>query len=77
MRAYFLGSGVILAILYMLAAAFLIRIFGVELTQYWSTMMLAAGVMLGGTYAVTMLLWVGTHIVRKLVNRQPIMEIED
>jgi hypothetical protein len=77
LRGYFLGSGVVLAILYLIAAAFLIRIFGVELTQFWSTVMLAAGVMLGGTYAIVMLVWLIAHVAHRLINRQPIMEIED
>ncbi len=77
MRGYFFGGGVVLAVLYMIAAAFLIRIFGVELTRYWSTMLSAAGVMLGGTYAAIMLLWLGIHITRRLKNRQPIWDRED
>jgi hypothetical protein len=77
MRGYFFGSGVVLAILYLIGAAFLVRLFGVELTHYWSTLMLAAGVLLGGTYAIMMVLSVGTHILRRLLNRQPIMEVED
>ena len=67
----------ILAFLYLIAAALLIRIFGVELTRYWSTMMMAAGVMLGGTYAIIMFLWIGGHVVRRLINRQPIMDGDD
>lgn len=77
MRGYFFGSGIILAFLYLIAAAFIIRIVGVELTRYWSTMMMGAGVLLGGTYAIVMFLWVGGYIVRRLINRQPIGEIED
>ena len=77
MRGHFLGSGVILAILYLFFAAFLIRILGIELTQYWSTVMLAAGVMLGGTYGVVMLVWLIAHVSNRLINRQAIMEIED
>jgi len=77
LRGYFFGSGVILAFLYLIAAALLIRIFGVELTRYWSTMMMAAGVMLGGTYAIIMFLWIGGHVVRRLINRQPIMDGDD
>jgi hypothetical protein len=77
MRGYFFGSGVVLAILYLILAAFLIRLFGIELTQYWSTLMLAAGVMLGGTYAIVMLVWIVAHVAHRLMNRQPIMETED
>jgi hypothetical protein len=77
MRGYFFGSGVVLAILYLIAAAFLVRVFGVELTEYWATVMVAAGVLLGGTYAIVMALWLGAHVVRRLTKRQPIMDIED
>ena len=77
MRGYFFGSGVILAILYLILAAFLVRIFGVELTQYASTLMLAAGVMLGGTYALVMLVWLIAHVAHRIATRQPVMEIED
>ena len=77
MRGYVFGTGVVLAVLYLIAAAFLVRIFGIELTQYWSTIMLAAGVMLGGTYGVVMLIWLIAHVVRRAIKRQPIMEIED
>ncbi len=77
LRGYFLGSGVILAILYLILAAFLIKLFGVEVTQYAATLMLAAGVMLGGTYALVMFVWLAVHITRRWFNRQPIMEIED
>jgi hypothetical protein len=74
---YFLGSGVVLAILYLITSALLIRLLGVELTQYWSTVMLGAGVLLGGTYAVIMAVWLATRTVRRLMKRQAIMEIED
>jgi uncharacterized membrane protein (UPF0182 family) len=77
MRGYFLGSGVVLAFLYLIIAYFLTRIFGIELTQFWSTVAMAAGVMLAGTYGLVMLLWLVAHIVRRLANREPIMEIED
>ena len=77
MRGYFFGSGIILAFLYLIAAAFLIRVFGVELTRYWSTIMMAAGVLLGGTYAIIIFLWIGGHVVRRLINRQPVMDTDD
>lgn len=76
-RGYFLGSGVVLAVLYLLAAAFLVRLFGIEVTRYWSTLMMAAGVMLGGTYAIVMFIWIGAHIIRRLIKRQPVMEHEE
>ena len=77
MRGYFFGSGIVLAILYLIAAAFLVRAFGLELSEYWSTVMMAAGVLLGGTYVIVIALWLGAHIVGRLVKRQPIMDSED
>jgi hypothetical protein len=77
MRADFLASGVVLAILYLIVAAFLTRVFGVELTEYWFTVMLGAGVLPGGTYAVVMAIWLGAHIIRRLIKRQPVIDIED
>ena len=77
MRGYFLGSGIILAFLYILAAAFLVRLVGVELTQFWSTVLIAAAVLLGGSYGIILFSCTGIHIVRRLLSRQPIMDAED
>ena len=77
LRGYFLGSGVVMAFLYLLVAAFVIWLLGIEMTHYVATLMMAAGVMLGGTYAIVMFVWLAAHIARRLVNRQPIGEIED
>ncbi|MHA3794518.1 hypothetical protein [Sphingomonas sp. YL-JM2C] len=77
LRVYFLGSGVLLAILYLIAAALLIHLFGMELTDYWSTMMLTAAVLLGGTYGMIMIVSLGIFLVRRLINGQPLMDKED
>lgn len=77
LRGYFLGSGVILAFVYLLAAAFVIRLVGVEMTEYWSTLIMAAGVMAGGTYGLILAVWLVAHIFRRLAKGQPIMERED
>ena len=77
MLGYFLGSGVALAALYLILAAFVIRLIGLELTQYAATLMLAVGVMLGGIYGVVMLVWLILHVARRWSNRQPIMDLED
>ena len=77
LRSYFFGSGVILAALYLILAAFVVRFFGIEMTRYWSTLMLAAGVMLGGTYAIVMFLWLGGRLFARWKNGQPLMEVED
>jgi len=74
LRGYFLGSGVLLAFLYLLAAAFIVNIFGLELTRYWSTVALAAGVMLGGTYGIVMLVWLGVRVARRLVRVRPTLD---
>ncbi len=77
MRSYFLGSGVVLAFVYLLLGAFLVRLFGVEVTQFWSTVGMAAGVLLGGTYALIMLIAVAIHITRRVLARHPIMDPDD
>lgn len=77
LRGYFLGSGIILAFLYILAAAFIVRLVGIELTQFWSTVLIAAAVLLGGSYGIILFGFIGIHIVRRLLNRQPIMDAED
>lgn len=77
MRGYFLGSGVVLAFLYLLAAVGLIQIVGLEVTRYWSTVAMAAGVMLAGTYGVVMLVWLGARVVKRLIQRRPIVDADD
>jgi hypothetical protein len=77
LRGYFLGSGIILTFLYIIAAALIVRLVGVELTRFWSTVMIAAAVLLGGTYGVILFSFTGIHIVRRLLNRQPVMDAED
>jgi hypothetical protein len=77
MRGYFLGSGVVLAILYLIAAAFVVKLFGVELSRYWWTLMLGACVMLAGTYALVMFIWLGANLTLRWKRGQPLMEIED
>ncbi|MBU0556539.1 MAG: hypothetical protein KKD64_01305 [Alphaproteobacteria bacterium] len=77
MRGYFLGGSLVLAFLYLIAAAFLIHIIGVELTRYWSTLMMAAGVMLGGTYGIVLFVSLGLHIIRRLTAGRPVMDQDD
>lgn len=77
LRGYFLGSGLILAFLYILGAAFIVRMVGVELTRFWSTVLIAAAVLLGGSYGIILFSFTGIHIVRRLLNRQSIMDAED
>jgi hypothetical protein len=67
----------VLAFLYLIVAAFLMRLMGIEMTHYVATLMMAAGVMLGGTYAIVMFVWLAAHVVKRLVDRQPLGEIED
>lgn len=77
LRGYFLGSGIILAFLYILLAAFIVRLIGIELTRFWSTVLIAAAVLLGGSYGIILFSFTGIHIVRRVLNRQPIMDAED
>ena len=77
LRGYFFGSGVVMAALYLIAAAFVVRLVGVELTHYWATLMLAAGVMLGGTYAIVILISLVVHLARRWAGGKPLMEIEN
>lgn len=76
-RIYFLGSGIVLALLYLIGAAFVIRIIGIEVTRYWSTVMMAAGVMLGGTYALVFFASLLIRAVRRLATGRPVMDPED
>ena len=77
LRGYYFGSGIILAFLYILVAAFIVRLVGVELTRFWSTALIVAAVLLGGSYGIVLFSSIGMHIVRRLLKRQPIMDAED
>lgn len=50
---------------------------GVEVTRYWSTLMMAAGVLLGGSYGMVLLAYTGAHIIKRLLVCQPIVEAKD
>ncbi|WP_033966868.1 hypothetical protein [Sphingomonas sp. TF3] len=77
LRAYFIGSGIIMAFLFLLLAEGVIRFFGVEATNYLATLVFAAMVMAGGTYAIIYFSAVVVHVARRRLNKQPIMETED
>jgi len=77
LRGYFFGSGIILPFLYILVAAFIVRLVGVELARLWSTALIVAAVLLGGSYGIVLFSSIGIHIVRRLLKRQPIMDAED
>ena len=77
LRGYYFGSGIILALLFILVAAFIVRLVGVELTRFWSTALIVAAVLLGGSYGIALFSSIGIHIVRRLLKRQPIMDAED
>ena len=77
MRAYFFGSGVIMAFLFLILAAVVIRMIGIEWTSYVATLVFAAGVMAGGIYGIVLLTSIFVYAAKRLVVRQPIMEIED
>jgi hypothetical protein len=77
LRVYFLGSGILMAAVFLCLAAIVISMFGLELTTYIATLVLTAAILAGGTFAFIYFGGVIVHIVRRAVNRQPIMEIED
>ena len=77
LRGYFLGSGVILAFLYLIAGTFLVNLLGIEITRYWSTVVMAACVMLGGTYALVMGVWLAVQFLNRWRRNQPVWEMED
>lgn len=72
-----MGSGIILAFLYIVAAGFIVGLVGIELTRFWSTVIMAAVVLLGGTYGIILFSFTGIHIVGRLLKRQSIIEAED
>ena len=74
---YFLGSGVVMAIVFLFFAAAIVSLFGLSPTSYVVTIILAAGVLAGGTYAIIYFATLALHIGRRIWRRQPIMEIED
>jgi hypothetical protein len=77
LRAYFFGSGILMAAVFLCFAAVIISMFGLELTSYTATLVLTAAILAGGTYAFIFFGGVIVHIIRRVMNRQPIMEIED
>ena len=77
LRAYFFGSGILMAAVYLCVAAFVMSWLGVEKTSYAATLVLAAAVLAGGTYGIILFAGVVIHITRRVLKRQAIMEIED
>jgi hypothetical protein len=76
MRGYFLGSGVVLAMLYLIVAAFIVKAVGVEASRYWWTLMLGAGVMLASTYAIVTFIYLFGNSIVRWMRGQPIIERE-
>ena len=77
LRAYFLGSGVIMAFLFLIAASLVIRVLGVEQTSFAATLVFGAAAMAGGVYAIIFFAAVVVHIAKRVISRQPIMDAED
>jgi len=77
LRAYFFGSGILMAAIFLCLAAGIISMFGLQTTTYAVTLILTAAVLAGGTYAIIYFGAVILHVIRRVWNRQPIMEIED
>jgi hypothetical protein len=66
-----------MAFVFLCLAAATMSIFGLPATSYVVTLVLAAAVLAGGTYAIIYFGAVIVHIARRVRNRQPIIEIED
>jgi hypothetical protein len=66
-----------MAAIFLCLAAAVISLFDLTQTSYVATLVLAAAVLAGGTYGIIYFGAVLLHIVRRLMNRQPIMEVED
>jgi hypothetical protein len=77
LRAYFFGSGILMAAIYLCLAAAIMAMFGFRATSYAVTLVLAAAALAGGTFAIIHFAGVILHVARRLWNREPIMEIED
>ncbi|WP_294261817.1 hypothetical protein [uncultured Sphingomonas sp.] len=77
LRGYFLGSGVVLALLYLILGMFVIRLVGIELARYWSTAAMVAGVMLGGTYALIMMIWIAISFLQRLRKGEALIDNDD
>ena len=75
--AYFFGSGVLMAAVFLFFAAAVVSLFGLSPTSYVVTIILGAGVLAGGTYALIYFSGLALHIAKRVWKRQPIMEIED
>jgi hypothetical protein len=77
LRVYFFGSGIIMAFLFLILAAVLLRLIGFDQTSHVATLVFVAAVMAGGTYGIILFGALVVHIARRVMNRQPTMEIED
>ena len=66
-----------MAAIFLCLAAAVISLLGFTQTSYVATLVLAAAVLAGGTYGIIYFGAVLLHIVRRLLNGQRIMEIED
>ena len=77
MRTYFLGSGVIMAFIFLLFAAFAVQMFGLEKTSYLATLLFAAAVMKGGAYAMLSFGAVAVHVLKRVWKRELILEPDD
>ena len=76
MRGYFFGSGIIGAFVFLMLAAFVISLFGVDRTSYVVTLIFAAGVMAGGVYGIILFGALLLHIIKRVMRGQPIVDKE-
>jgi hypothetical protein len=77
LRAYFFGSGILMAAIYLCLAATIMAMFGLQATSYAVTLVLAAAALAGGTFAIIYFAGAIVNVARRLWYRQPIMEGED
>ena len=74
---YFVGSGVLMAAVFLCFAAAIVSLFGLSQTSYVVTIILTAVVLAGGAYAIIYFGALALHIGRRVSKGQPIMEIDD
>jgi polyferredoxin len=76
MRGYFFGSSIIGAFVFLMLAAFVISLFGVDRTSYVVTLIFAAGVMAGGVYGIILFGALLLHIIKRAMRGRPIIDKE-
>jgi hypothetical protein len=76
MRAYLIGGGLIGGFVFLCLAGAVIALIGVDTTSYFATLVFAAAVLSGGTYAIFMFTWLIFRGVRRLFRGEPLLSRE-